>query len=58
MLIDIHHLRVQFEQNRQIKQVVKGVNLQVKQGETFSLIGRSGCGKSTVLRSIFPGLLV
>lgn len=42
MLIDIHHLRVQFEQNRQIKQVVKGVNLQVKQGETFSLIGRSG----------------
>ncbi|SPY94120.1 ABC transporter, ATP-binding protein [Proteus mirabilis] len=24
MLIDIHHLRVQFEQNRQIKQVVKG----------------------------------
>ncbi len=56
MLIDIHHLRVQFEQNRQIKQVVKGVNLQVKQGETFSLIGRSGCGKSTVLRAI-AGLL-
>ncbi|HDU8438568.1 TPA: ABC transporter ATP-binding protein [Proteus mirabilis] len=56
MLIDIHHLRVQFEQNRQIKQVVKGVNLQVKQGETFSLIGRSGCGKSTVLR-VIAGLL-
>lgn len=56
MLIDIHHLHVQFEQNRQIKQVVKGVNLQVKQGETFSLIGRSGCGKSTVLR-VIAGLL-
>ncbi|HCH50912.1 MAG TPA: ABC transporter ATP-binding protein [Proteus sp.] len=56
MLIDIHNLQVRFEQGRQIKQVVNNINLQVKQGETFSLIGRSGCGKSTVLR-VIAGLL-
>ncbi|MEQ4922169.1 ABC transporter ATP-binding protein [Proteus hauseri] len=56
MLIDINNLQVRFEQGRQIKQVVNNINLQVKQGETFSLIGRSGCGKSTVLR-VIAGLL-
>ena len=56
MLIDIHDLHVQFEQGKQAKHVVKGINLHVRQGETFSLIGRSGCGKSTVLR-VIAGLL-
>lgn len=56
MLIDIHDLHVQFEQGKRAKQVVKGINLHVQQGETFSLIGRSGCGKSTVLR-VIAGLL-
>ncbi|MEQ5237540.1 ABC transporter ATP-binding protein [Proteus terrae] len=56
MLIDIHDLHVQFEQGKQAKHVVKGINLHVQQGETFSLIGRSGCGKSTVLR-VIAGLL-
>lgn len=56
MLIDIRNLQVQFGQANQRKQIIKGLNLQVKQGETFSLIGRSGCGKSTVLR-VIAGLL-
>ncbi|WP_419894676.1 ABC transporter ATP-binding protein [Proteus faecis] len=56
MLIDIHDLHVQFEQGKQAKHVVKGINLHVQQGETFSLIGRSGCGKSTILR-VIAGLL-
>ncbi|OAT37523.1 putative ATP-binding component of an ABC superfamily transporter [Proteus myxofaciens ATCC 19692] len=56
MLVDIHKLHVQFKQGSQIKHVVKGIDLQIKQGETFSLIGRSGCGKSTVLR-VIAGLL-
>ncbi|MBI1891078.1 MAG: ABC transporter ATP-binding protein [Burkholderiales bacterium] len=37
-------------------QVLKGINLNVKRGEFISLIGHSGCGKSTVL-NIVAGLL-
>jgi nitrate/nitrite transport system ATP-binding protein len=36
--------------------VLKGINLNVKRGEFISLIGHSGCGKSTVL-NIVAGLL-
>nr|WP_243656663.1 ABC transporter ATP-binding protein [Paucimonas lemoignei] len=37
-------------------QVLKGINLTVERGEFISLIGHSGCGKSTVL-NIVAGLL-
>ena len=37
-------------------QVLKGINLDVQRGEFISLIGHSGCGKSTVL-NIVAGLL-
>ncbi|WP_170433087.1 ABC transporter ATP-binding protein [Ruegeria arenilitoris] len=33
-------------------EAVKNVDLQLKQGEFFSLLGPSGCGKSTLLRMI------
>lgn len=36
--------------------VLKGINLKVERGEFISLIGHSGCGKSTVL-NIVAGLL-
>ena len=38
------------------KQVLKGINLTVNKGETFLLIGRSGAGKSVLLKNII-GLL-
>ncbi|WP_418939694.1 ABC transporter ATP-binding protein [Paraburkholderia bryophila] len=31
---------------------IKGVNLSVKKGELFALLGSSGCGKSTLLRML------
>jgi nitrate/nitrite transport system ATP-binding protein len=39
-----------------VNPVLKGINLDVRRGEYISLIGHSGCGKSTVL-NIVAGLL-
>ena len=38
------------------KQILHNVNFEVKQGEIVALLGGSGCGKSTVLKSVI-GLL-
>src|ERR1700743_2166956 len=37
---------------RQIGQAVDGVDIEIARGETFSLVGESGCGKSTVARLV------
>ncbi len=37
---------------RQIVKAVDGVGFSIKSGETFALVGESGCGKSTVARLI------
>jgi spermidine/putrescine transport system ATP-binding protein len=34
------------------KNIVKNINLEIKQGEFFTLLGPSGCGKTTLLRMI------
>ena len=36
----------------QLVYAVDGVNLEVKQGETFSLVGESGCGKTTLSKLV------
>ena len=33
-------------------QILKGISLDVKQGEVVVILGSSGCGKSTLLRCI------
>ncbi|WP_200551716.1 ABC transporter ATP-binding protein [Kosakonia sp. LAM2021] len=50
-IVDLHQLQVAFGE----KTVISGVSFQLHVGETFSLIGASGCGKSTVLR-VLAGL--
>jgi peptide/nickel transport system ATP-binding protein len=37
---------------RQIVQAVDGIDIDIAKGETFSLVGESGCGKSTVARLV------
>jgi peptide/nickel transport system ATP-binding protein len=37
---------------RAIVQAVDGVDIEIAKGETFSLVGESGCGKSTVARLV------
>ncbi|MFV8987174.1 ABC transporter ATP-binding protein [Serratia fonticola] len=54
-LIEIENLQVSFPQGNGHKIAVESVSFAVEAGETFSLIGASGCGKSTVLR-VLAGL--
>lgn len=44
--------RVLSGQPRQILKAVEGVNCTINRGETFSLVGESGCGKSTVAKMV------
>ena len=37
---------------RQILKAVDGVSFRIEKGDTFSLVGESGCGKSTVARVV------
>ncbi len=54
-LIDIQQLQVSFPHGFEHRIVVNSVSFRVEEGETFSLIGASGCGKSTILR-VLAGL--
>jgi len=47
-MIKLENLKVEFEDFL----ALKGINLDVKEGEFFTLLGPSGCGKTTTLRSI------
>jgi peptide/nickel transport system ATP-binding protein len=37
---------------RQVVQAVDGIDIEIAKGETFALVGESGCGKSTVARLV------
>ena len=51
-MIEIINLHKSFGSNK----VLRGVNLIIKEGESLAIIGRSGCGKSVLLKHIV-GLL-
>ena len=51
-MIEINNLRKSFGKNN----VLNGVNLNINKGETLVIIGRSGCGKSVLIKHIV-GLL-
>jgi peptide/nickel transport system ATP-binding protein len=45
-------VRVLRRQSRQTLKAVDGISFDMKKGETFSLVGESGCGKSTVAKLV------
>ena len=54
--LNIDHVSITFPTDKGPLNVLKDICLKVEQGEFISLIGHSGCGKSTVL-NIVAGLL-
>lgn len=54
--LHISQVDMSFSRNGTTNEVLKDINLDVQRGEFISLIGHSGCGKSTVL-NIVAGLL-
>ena len=55
-LLDISAVGMEFQTPKGIFTALENVNLKINKGEFVSLIGHSGCGKSTVL-NIVAGLL-
>lgn len=52
-ILQIRKLKKHFDVKRgQVVKAVDGVTFDVKKGETFGLVGESGCGKSTIGRTI------
>lgn len=52
ILLDISHIDMVFPTPKGDFTALKGVDLKIKKGEFVSLIGHSGCGKSTVLNVV------
>src|ERR671911_827353 len=49
-LLEIKDLKKYFQVGRVDLKAVDGITLEIKEGETFGLVGESGCGKSTTGR--------
>jgi len=52
-LLEISHLHAFYEESH----ILKGISLQVKEGELTTLLGRNGAGKTTTMKSIM-GLII
>ena len=51
-LLDERDLRVSFDTHAGEVQAVRGVSFWLDQGETLSIVGESGCGKSVTIQTI------
>ena len=61
-LLEIDGLRVHYPGSRGPVRAVDGLSLSVRRGETYALVGESGCGKSAtalaIIRLVEPGRIV
>ena len=52
MILKIEHVNRQYTEDERSVEVLRDINLELKEGEFVSIIGTSGCGKTTLLRLI------
>ncbi len=52
LLLDIKNLEVEFATEESVVKAVKGINVELFQGETLGIVGESGSGKSVSMLSI------
>ena len=52
----LENVNMRFVTKKGVFEALKDINLNIRQGEFVSIIGHSGCGKSTVL-NLIAGLL-
>lgn len=50
--LELQDLSVQFHTGKEIVQAVRGVILEVQEGEVLAIVGESGCGKSVLCKSV------
>lgn len=51
-MLDVTDLEVHFDVFEGVAQVLNGVSIRVGEGETVSLVGETGCGKSVTVKTI------
>lgn len=55
-ILDVQNLKMYFSsgrgRNKMVVKAVDDISFQIKEGETFGLVGESGCGKTTAAKSI------
>ena len=51
-LLDVQDLHVSFDSHAGEVQAVRGVSFWLDAGETLSIVGESGCGKSVTIQTI------
>ncbi|MHA1977797.1 MAG: ABC transporter ATP-binding protein [Candidatus Hodarchaeales archaeon] len=63
VILDIRNLKVNFYTYEGVVKALDGIDLSIYKGESFGLVGETGCGKSVTVRSVMrliekPGKIV